>query len=92
MEKDGGILNINTKGEGDKCIVEIIDNGIGMDAIALSKLFEPYFTTKQKGNGLGLTNTQNIILNHKGSINVESVPGTGTTFTIRFYFKNNNGS
>ena len=55
-----------------------------MDELALSKLFEPYFTTKQKGNGLGLVNTQNIILNHKGSINAESKLGTGTTFTIKF--------
>jgi len=86
IEKDGGILKINTRGENNKCVVEISDNGIGMDAIALSKLFEPYFTTKQKGNGLGLTNTQNIILNHKGNIMVESIPGKGSTFTISFFF------
>jgi len=87
MENNGGILKINTRDEQDNCLVEIIDNGIGMDAVALSKLFEPYFTTKQKGNGLGLTNTQNIILNHKGNVNVDSEPGVGTTFTIRFYNK-----
>ena len=87
MEKNGGILKIHTRDDQDNCLVEIIDNGIGMDSIALSKLFEPYFTTKQKGNGLGLTNTQNIILNHKGNINVQSKPGEGTTFTIRFYNK-----
>lgn len=84
LKKEGGIININTRQEGEKCIIEIIDNGVGMDEIALSKLFEPYFTTKQKGNGLGLTNTQNIILNHKGSINAESELGVGTTFTIKF--------
>ena len=86
IEKNDGLLKINTRSEHGKCLVEIIDNGVGMDAVSLSKLFEPYFTTKQKGNGLGLTNTQNIILNHKGNIQVESTPGKGTTFIIRFDF------
>jgi signal transduction histidine kinase len=53
-----------------------------MDKETISKLFEPYFTSKPKGNGLGLTNTQNIILNHKGNIYVDSMPGKGTVFTI----------
>ncbi len=82
QDKEDGKLIIETRSEGDKCLVSIADNGTGMDEDAESKLFEPYFTTKQKGNGLGLTNTQNIILNHKGTIDVNSVPGQGTTFTI----------
>lgn len=86
IEGTGGILKINTRGEAGKCVVEIIDNGVGMDKESLSKLFEPYFTTKQKGNGLGLTNTQNIILNHKGTIEVDSIPGKGTTIILRFDF------
>ena len=48
----------------------------------LDRLFEPYFTTKQKGNGLGLANSQNIILGHKGNITAESEYEKGTTFTI----------
>lgn len=52
----------------------------------VSKLFEPYFTTKEKGTGLGLTNTQNIILAHNANISVESEPGKGTTFTLSFNF------
>ncbi len=75
-------LLIETKKEGDKCVVMITDTGTGIDEESESKLFEPYFTTKQKGNGLGLTNTQNIILNHKGSINVKTKAGEGTCFTI----------
>jgi signal transduction histidine kinase len=55
-----------------------------MDAVALSKLFEAYYSTKPNGNGLGLTNTQNIVLNHKGSIAVESKPGKGSSFTLTF--------
>jgi signal transduction histidine kinase len=53
-----------------------------MDDDTLQKLFEPYFTAKMKGNGLGLTNTQNIILHHKGNIRVNSKPGQGTIFII----------
>jgi signal transduction histidine kinase len=48
-----------------------------------ARIFEPYFTNKTKGTGLGLTNTQNIILNHKGSIEVESQEGKGTLFTVK---------
>ena len=83
---DNGVLTLATKGENQKCVIEISDNGIGMDNTALLRLFEPYYSTKPKGNGLGLTNTHNIILNHKGSIDVISVPGKGTKFIIAFYF------
>ncbi|HTB51823.1 MAG TPA: CHASE3 domain-containing protein [Ferruginibacter sp.] len=86
MEPDKGILQLITRDEDNKCVVEIHDNGIGMDAVTISKLFEPYFTTKTKGNGLGLANTQNIILNHKGIIHVESTPGIGSIFIIKFDF------
>lgn len=86
IDGEGGILKITTKGENGKCVVEIIDNGVGMNHESLGKLFEPYFTTKQKGNGLGLTNTQNIILNHKGTIDVESSPNEGTKMILKFDF------
>jgi len=79
-------LILETKGEEGKCKIIISDNGTGMDDEALSRLFEPYFTSKPKGNGLGLTNTQNIILNHKGDISVKSIKGEGTTFTITLNF------
>ena len=63
-----------------------------MDNETMKKLFEPYFTSKAKGNGLGLANTQNIILNHKGSINVNSVVGAGSTFSISLsIMENKNG-
>ncbi len=82
MEKDKGILQISTRLLGNRYVVEFRDNGIGLDDEALQKLFEPYFTSKMKGNGLGLTNTQNIILNHKGNIKVRSKPGSGAVFQI----------
>jgi signal transduction histidine kinase len=75
-------LIIHTYIEGEKCVIKVTDNGPGMNEETLSRIFEPYFTTKKRGNGLGMTNTQNIILNHKGDITVESAPGLGTSFKI----------
>ncbi|MBS1917434.1 MAG: CHASE3 domain-containing protein [Bacteroidetes bacterium] len=86
MPPEKGILQLKTESKNNKCIVTITDNGSGMDDETLSKLFEPYFTGKAKGNGLGLTNTQNIILNHKGSIEVESTLNKGTSFIITLNF------
>ncbi len=86
MEPEKGILYLKTESKNGKCVITISDNGIGMDKESLSKLFEPYFTSKPKGTGLGLTNTQSIILNHKGLISVESEPGKGTTFIISLDF------
>lgn len=82
MEQGEGVLRITTRKRGDRYFIEIADNGAGMDEDTIQKLFEPYFTGKSKGNGLGLTITQNIILNHKGSINVQSRKGEGATFII----------
>ncbi|MEO9210794.1 MAG: ATP-binding protein [Ginsengibacter sp.] len=79
-----GILEITTNSEKNNCIVKIADNGKGMTKAEMDRLFEPYFTTKEKGNGLGLANSQNIILGHRGSISANSQPGEGTTFTITF--------
>ena len=82
MEKNKGVLSLRTKSAGDQCIVEIEDNGSGMDDDTLQKLFEPYFTNKSKGNGLGLTNCQNIIMSHRGKIAVQSKAGKGSLFII----------
>jgi signal transduction histidine kinase len=87
MEPGKGILKAKIVNQNDQCIVMIEDNGIGMDKNSLSRIFEPYFTSKRDGNGLGLTNTQNIILNHKGKISVESTQGIGTTFSITINYK-----
>ena len=82
MEQGKGKVIVQTIPEGAWCKIIITDNGSGMNEETLSRLFEPFFTSKQKGNGLGLANTQNIILNHKGNIQVSSEPGKGTSFTI----------
>lgn len=87
MEPEKGVLEIKIENRENKCMITIKDNGMGMDKESLSKIFEPYFTTKEAGNGLGLTNTQNIILNHNGSISLDSSPGKGTTFYIYLNLK-----
>ena len=82
MEKNKGVLTLRTKCAVDQCIIEIEDNGSGMDDDTLQKLFEPYFTNKSKGNGLGLTNCQNIIMSHRGKITVQSKLGKGSLFIV----------
>jgi len=83
MEPGKGVLQLKTTTSHNKCVITISDNGRGIDEDALSKVFEPYFTSKPAGTGLGLTNTQNIILNHNGSIVLDSKKGIGTNFTIQ---------
>ena len=62
--------------------VTLKDRGIGIPKEYLSKIYEPYFTTKQKGSGLGLTVAYSILRNHGGSLTVDSVAGVGSTFTL----------
>ena len=94
MTGENGQLDLDTSKTGDHCIIVIRDNGKGMDTETLSKVFDPFFTSKANGNGLGMTNSQNIILNHKGKIEVISEQGKGTSFiiTLNIYTKNNGKS
>jgi len=68
--------------EGKYIRITIRDNGVGIPNEHLFKIFDPYFTTKQKGSGLGLATSYSIIKNHNGFIDVKSHLGKGTTFTI----------
>jgi PAS domain S-box-containing protein len=65
-------------------VVTIKDNGVGIPEENISRLFEPYFTSKRNGMGLGLAATLNILQSHKAHIDVTSVVGQGTAFTISF--------
>lgn len=69
--------------EGDYIVVSITDNGIGMAPEELQKIFNPFFTRKAEGTGLGLPITQRIMHQHTGIIDVESKLGEGTTFYIK---------
>ncbi|MEO6613529.1 MAG: CHASE3 domain-containing protein [Chitinophagaceae bacterium] len=79
---DERVLTITTATENKKCRIIISDTGPGMDNESLTRLFEAFFTSKPNGYGLGLTNTQNIILGHNGDISVDSKPGKGSSFLI----------
>ena len=85
MEKSGGRLNIKiTPDENDGFVrIEIADTGNGIPDENLSKIFEPYFSTKETGTGLGLAIVLKIVEMHNGTIEVESITGEGTRFTVR---------
>ncbi|MDX2245990.1 MAG: ATP-binding protein [Bacteroidia bacterium] len=67
-----------------KPIIQVKDNGQGIDNEYIDKIFIPFFTTKKKGSGIGLSLSLQIMRMHKGSINFQTTPGEGTSFTLNF--------
>jgi len=80
--RGGGRLDIATRPADGGAVIEIEDTGVGMDKDALSRLFEPYFSTKATGTGLGLTIAKRNVELNGGTIEVSSEKGRGTTVTI----------
>ena len=76
-------LEINLRKEESKIVIQIADNGDGIEETMLDQIFVPFFTTKKEGSGIGLSLGRQIILLHHGSINVSSQLGKGTIFTIK---------
>ncbi|MGG3281955.1 ATP-binding protein [Paenibacillus solani] len=79
-----GMIDISARDTGKHICIYISDNGGGMDQNTLNHLFNPFFTTKESGTGLGLSVSYSIIRNHGGSIAVDSQVGSGTEFVITF--------
>jgi signal transduction histidine kinase len=79
----GGVLTVESGLAGGEMVVRVSDTGTGIPEENRKKLFTPFFTTKKNGTGLGLAITYRIIENHRGTIDVASEPGKGTTFTVR---------
>ena len=101
MEKTGGIIDFSVESislsealadkyvdlnQGEHLRISVADNGPGIDANHIERIFEPYYTTRPfgEGSGMGLAVAHGIIKNHNGMITVDSQPGHGTTFTIYF--------
>ena len=69
---------------GNKVMLKISDNGAGMGAEILDKIFIPFFSTKKSGSGIGLSLCKQIMMLHKGNIQVQSVEGEGSAFILQF--------
>ena len=83
MGNEGGNLNVKITSDDGAVRFEVSDTGSGISQDNLSKIFEPYFSTKETGTGLGLAIVQKIVDVHSGAIVVESKEGDGTKFTVR---------
>ena len=79
-------LRISTLSENGAVVATVSDNGLGMSEETKSKLFEPFYTTKEvgKGTGLGISISYGIIKDYHGDISIESAPGRGTEFKLTF--------
>jgi two-component system NtrC family sensor kinase len=82
-DQDGGTLTIRTRREGPVLRIEVADTGCGISPENQARLFHEFFTTKDRGYGLGLHIVDTIVKRHGGTIEVESTVGEGTTFTLR---------
>ncbi|MFP4483741.1 MAG: two-component system sensor histidine kinase NtrB [Spirochaetota bacterium] len=79
---EGGTLRVWTERRGDEVQLSIADTGVGMSDEVVEKIFEPYFTTKDFGSGIGLTLVYKVVKEHLGEVSVETEEGKGTTFTL----------
>ena len=85
-----GEISIKCRQSGSETIVSVSDNGCGIPKEVLDKIGEPFYTTKEKGNGLGLLVSYRIIKNHTGTIECQSEQGKGTSFIIHFPISSEN--
>lgn len=79
----GGTLTISARAEGDEVVVTFTDTGCGISEENIDRIFDPFYSTKPNGTGLGLFVSYGIIQGHHGTIEVESKEGRGTTFQVR---------
>ncbi|MFL5303399.1 MAG: ATP-binding protein [Anaeromyxobacteraceae bacterium] len=80
----GGMVSLATRAAAEGGVeVEVRDTGSGICAEDLGRIFDPFYSTKEKGNGLGLAFAQQVVMEHRGSIRCESEVGRGTVFTVR---------
>jgi len=82
VAKGRGKVTLRTLRTGDRVVIAVDDEGTGIAPEILPKLFDPFFSTKESGSGLGLALTQQIVKDHGGELSVDSAVGRGTTFTL----------
>ncbi len=82
--QDGKIEILARRQEDGKILISVADNGCGISQESLSQIFIPFYTTREKGSGIGLSLSRQIMRLHKGSISVESEVNLGTKFVLRF--------
>ena len=83
----GGELTLDAKHELDYILIKILDTGRGIPKENMGSVYDPFFTSKTRGPGLGLTMIHQIVMNHDGEIKIESQEGVGTTVTLRLPIK-----
>jgi signal transduction histidine kinase len=76
------LITLSAYNDNGKITIRVADNGPGIDAETIDKIFIPFFSTKKTGSGIGLSLCKQIMLLHKGTIHVNSIPGKGTAFLI----------
>jgi signal transduction histidine kinase len=81
-QQENKVVAVTVKKESNHVIISVSDNGIGIAIADFNRIFEPKFTTKSSGMGLGLSIIKNIIENYNGTITFVSRKGKGTTFTV----------
>jgi signal transduction histidine kinase len=87
LPKKGGKLAVRTAVSGGGCRIEFRDNGHGIAPRDLERIFEPYFSTKPEGSGLGLVLVKDAVEDHGGTVRVETHKGKGTVFTVNLPLK-----
>ena len=78
----GGTLSVGTRGGAGGVELEITDTGVGMSEEQIKNIFEPFFSTKSQGLGLGMPYAQKVVEQHRGTVSIKSRPGAGTTVRI----------
>ncbi|NCP83949.1 MAG: GHKL domain-containing protein, partial [Bacteroidetes bacterium] len=86
---NGGIIIVRTYRYKNDAFIEFADTGVGIPVDFQKRVFQPNFSTKSSGTGIGLAICKKVIDSHGGAINFASVPGSGTTFTLNFRLTNN---
>jgi signal transduction histidine kinase len=83
MASRGGVLRLTATRESEFVRVDVSDDGVGIEEMHLQRIFEPFYTTRSNGSGLGLFSVRRIAEEHNGSVAVITTPGQGTCFSVR---------